>query len=40
MKSIRVVTSVKALGMIGNVRTRTARAWPAEEFMKLIAALP
>ena len=31
---------VMALGMIGNVRTRTARAWPAEEFMKLVAALP
>lgn len=31
---------VMALGMIGNVRTRTARAWPAEEFMKLVAQLP
>ena len=31
---------VMALGMIGNVRTRTARAWPAEEFMKLVAELP
>ena len=29
-----------ALGMLGNVHTRTARAWPAEEFMKLVADLP
>jgi uncharacterized protein with GYD domain len=29
-----------ALGMLGNVHTRTCRAWPAEEFMKLIAELP
>jgi uncharacterized protein with GYD domain len=29
-----------ALGMQGNVHTRTARAWPAEEFMKLVAELP
>jgi uncharacterized protein with GYD domain len=29
-----------ALGMLGNVHTRTARAWPAEEFMKLVAELP
>src|ERR1035437_7195704 len=26
-----------ALGMLGNVHTRTCRAWPAEEFMKLAA---
>jgi uncharacterized protein with GYD domain len=29
-----------ALGMQGNVHTRTARAWPAEEFMKMVAELP
>jgi uncharacterized protein with GYD domain len=29
-----------AIGMQGNVRTRTARAWPMEEFQKLIAELP
>jgi uncharacterized protein with GYD domain len=29
-----------ALGMMGNLHTRTARAWPAEEFMKLVAELP
>jgi uncharacterized protein with GYD domain len=28
------------LGMQGNVHTRTARAWPMEEFQKLIAELP
>ncbi len=29
-----------ALGALGNVRTRTARAWPQDEFTKLIASLP
>ncbi len=29
-----------ALGSEGNVRTRTARAWPEAEFQKLIASLP
>jgi uncharacterized protein with GYD domain len=29
-----------ALGAQGNVRTRTARAWPEAEFQKLIAELP
>jgi uncharacterized protein with GYD domain len=29
-----------ALSMQGNVRTRTARAWPMDEYMKLIAELP
>ena len=29
-----------ALGSQGNVRTRTARAWPQSEFHKLIAELP
>jgi uncharacterized protein with GYD domain len=29
-----------ALGMQGNVHTRTARAWPMEEFQKLVAELP
>ena len=29
-----------ALGATGNARTRTARAWPEVEFMKLISELP
>ena len=29
-----------ALGSTGNVRTRTARAWPQAEFQKLISELP
>jgi uncharacterized protein with GYD domain len=29
-----------ALGMQGNVRTRTARAWTMEEFHKLVSELP
>lgn len=29
-----------ALGSLGNVRTRTARAWPAEEYFKLVSELP
>ena len=29
-----------ALGAQGNVRTRTARAWPEAEFHKMIAELP
>jgi uncharacterized protein with GYD domain len=29
-----------AIGMLGNVRTRTARAWPAAEFQKLVSDLP
>jgi uncharacterized protein with GYD domain len=29
-----------ALGSLGNVRSRTARAWPAEEYQKIVAALP
>lgn len=29
-----------ALGALGNVHTRTCRAWPMEEFQKLVAALP
>src|SRR4029077_19094779 len=29
-----------ALGAQGNVRTRTARAWPQSEFQKLISELP
>ena len=29
-----------ALGAQGNVRTRTARAWPEAEFAKLISELP
>ena len=29
-----------ALSSLGNVRTRTARAWPEAEFQKLISELP
>jgi uncharacterized protein with GYD domain len=29
-----------ALSALGNVRTRTARAWPEAEFQKLISELP
>jgi uncharacterized protein with GYD domain len=29
-----------ALGALGNVRTRTARAWPEAEFVKMVAELP
>jgi len=29
-----------ALGMQGNVHTRTARAWPADEFLMLVSELP
>ena len=29
-----------ALGSLGNVRTRTVRAWPESEFLKLISELP
>jgi uncharacterized protein with GYD domain len=29
-----------ALSSLGNVRTRTARAWPEPEFQKLISELP
>ncbi len=29
-----------ALGMQGNVHTRTARAWPMEEFQRLVSELP
>ncbi len=29
-----------ALGALGNVRTRTARAWSEVEFLKLISELP
>ena len=29
-----------ALGSLGNVRTRTVRAWPQSEFQKLISELP
>ena len=29
-----------ALGALGNVRTRTARAWTQDEYQKLVAELP
>ncbi len=35
-----VLKFAMALGMQGNVRTRTARAWSMEEFQKLVSELP
>ena len=29
-----------ALGALGNVRTRTARAWTQEEYLKIVSELP
>ena len=29
-----------ALGALGNVRTKTTRAWPEAEYMKIISELP
>jgi uncharacterized protein with GYD domain len=29
-----------AIGSLGNVRTRTARAWPEAEYLKMISELP
>jgi uncharacterized protein with GYD domain len=29
-----------ANGSLGNVRSRTARAWPVEDYMKIVAELP
>jgi uncharacterized protein with GYD domain len=29
-----------AIGALGNVRTRTARAWPESEYLKMISELP
>ena len=29
-----------ALGSLGNVHTRTARAWPETEYLKLVSELP
>ena len=29
-----------ALSSLGNVRTRTARAWSAEEYLKIVSELP
>lgn len=35
-----MVKFAMALSMQGNVHTRTARAWPMEDFQKLVAELP
>ena len=35
-----VAKFVLALGSLGNVRTRTARVWPADEYTKLVSELP
>jgi uncharacterized protein with GYD domain len=29
-----------AMGMVGNIRTKTARAWPEAEFVKMLGELP
>ena len=35
-----VAKFVLALGSLGNVRTRTARVWSADEYTKLVSELP
>jgi uncharacterized protein with GYD domain len=35
-----IVKFAMALGAQGNLHTKTARAWPMEEFMKLVGELP
>ena len=35
-----VAKSALALSSLGNVRTRTCRVWPAEEYVKLVSELP
>ena len=35
-----IVKFAIALGMQGNVRTRTALAWPLEEYHRLVSELP
>ena len=35
-----MVKFAMALGMQGNVHTRTSRAWTHDEFMKLVSELP
>src|SRR3974377_376765 len=35
-----IVKFALALGSVGNVRTRTARAWSTEEYLKIISELP
>jgi len=35
-----VLKFVMALGAQGNLHTKTARAWPMNEFMKLVSELP
>ena len=35
-----VAKFVLALGSLGNVRTRTARVWSADEYMKFVSELP
>jgi uncharacterized protein with GYD domain len=35
-----IVKFCLALGSVGNVRTRTARAWSTEEYLKIISELP
>jgi uncharacterized protein with GYD domain len=36
----RVIKFVMALGSIGNVRTRTSRAWTEAEYLKIVSELP
>ena len=35
-----VIKMAMALGMLGNVRTRTARAWTEPEYQKMVSELP
>ena len=37
---VEVAKFALVLGSLGNVRTRTCRVWPAEEYVKLVSELP
>jgi len=36
----KVTKFALAMGSLGNIRTRTARAWPEAEYVKMISELP
>jgi uncharacterized protein with GYD domain len=36
----KVTKFALAIGSLGNVRTRTSRAWPEAEYVKMISELP
>jgi uncharacterized protein with GYD domain len=35
-----IIKFAMALGSAGNVRTRTSRAWPEAEYLKIVSELP